>query len=74
MYNIGFLENIYLYVNNINIIEGGMYLVGFCCVLICILKKYVEDSKMLEKVKVEIFGDDFCEGLIVVIFVKVVEF
>ena len=63
MYNTGFSENIHSYVNNINTIEGGTRT----------LKKYAEDSKMLEKVKVEISGDDFREGLTAVISVKVAE-
>ena len=59
MYNTGFSENIHSYVNNINTIEGGTHLAGFRRALTRTLKKYAEDSKMLEKVKVEISGDDF---------------
>ena len=69
MYNTGFSESIHSYVNNINTIEGGTHLAGFRRTL----KKYAEDSKMLEKVKVEIAGDDFREGLTGVISVKVAE-
>ena len=73
MYNTGFSENIHSYVNNINPIEGGTHLAGFRRALTRTLKKYAEDSKMLEKVKVEISGDDFREGLTAVISVKVAE-
>ena len=73
MYNNGFSENIHSYVNNINTIEGGTHLAGFRRALTRTLKKYAEDSKMLEKVKVEISGDDFREGLTAVISVKVAE-
>lgn len=73
MYNTGFSENIHSYVNNINTIEGGTHLAGFRRALTRTLKKYAEDSKMLEKVKVEISGDDFREGLTAVISVKVAE-
>ncbi len=73
MYNTGFSENIHSYVNNINTIEGGTHLAGFRRALPRTLKKYAEDSKMLEKVKVEISGDDFREGLTAVISVKVAE-
>lgn len=73
MYNTGFSENVHSYVNNINTIEGGTHLSGFRRALTRTLKKYAEDSKMLEKVKVEISGDDFREGLTAVISVKVQE-
>ena len=73
MYNTGFSENVHSYVNNINTIEGGTHLAGFRRALTRTLKKYAEDSEMLEKVKVEISGDDFREGLTAVISVKVAE-
>ena len=72
-YNDSFSENVHSYVNNINTIEGGTHLTGFRRALTRTLKKYAEDSKMLEKVKVEISGDDFREGLTAVISVKVAE-
>ena len=73
MYNTGFSESVHSYVNNINTIEGGTHLAGFRRALTRTLKKYAEDSKMLEKVKVDISGDDFREGLTAVISVKVAE-
>ncbi len=73
MYNTSFSENIHSYVNNINTIEGGTHLAGFRRALTRTLKKYAEDSKMLDKVKVEISGDDFREGLTAVISIKVAE-
>lgn len=72
-YNTSYNENIHSYVNNINTIEGGTHLTGFRRGLSRTLKKYAEDSKMLEKVKVEISGDDFREGLTAVISIKVAE-
>lgn len=72
-YNTSYNENVYSYVNNINTIEGGTHLAGFRRGLTRTLKKYAEDSKMLEKVKVEISGDDFREGLTAVISIKVQE-
>ena len=72
-YNTSFNENIYSYVNNINTIEGGTHLTGFRRGLGSTLKKYAEDSKMLEKVKVEIKPEDFRQGLTAVISVKVLE-
>lgn len=72
-YNDSFKENIYSFVNNINTIEGGTHLTGFRRGLGATLKKYAEDSKMLDKVKVELNKDDFLEGLTAVISVKVLE-
>jgi DNA gyrase subunit B len=72
-YNTSYIENVYSYVNNINTIEGGTHLAGFRRGLTRTLKKYAEESKMLEKVKIEISGDDFREGLTAVISIKVQE-
>jgi DNA gyrase subunit B len=72
-YNTSYNENVYSYVNDINTIEGGTHLAGFRRGLTRTLKKYAEESKMLEKVKIEINGDDFREGLTAVISIKVQE-
>lgn len=72
-YNNTFNENVYSFVNNINTIEGGTHLTGFRRGLTSTLKKYAEDSKMLDKVKIEISSDDFREGLTAVVSVKVME-
>ncbi|RLD76071.1 MAG: DNA topoisomerase (ATP-hydrolyzing) subunit B [Bacteroidetes bacterium] len=72
-YNSSFRENIHSYVNNINTIEGGTHLSGFRRGLTRTLKKYAEDSGMLNKVKFDINGDDFREGLTAIISVKVQE-
>ena len=72
-YNTSFTENVHSYVNNINTIEGGTHLTGFRRALTRTLKKCAEDSGMLSKVKFEINGDDFREGLTAVISVKVQE-
>ena len=68
-----FSENVYSFVNNINTIEGGTHLTGFRRGLTTTLKKYAEDNKLLDKVKIEIAGDDFREGLTAVVSVKVLE-
>ncbi len=73
MYNTGYRESLHSYVNNINTIEGGTHEAGFRTALTRVLKKYAEDTKALEKAKVEISGEDFREGLIAVISVKVAE-
>lgn len=72
-YNTSYNENVYSYVNNINTIEGGTHLAGFRRGLTRTLKKYAEDSKILEKAKVDINGDDFREGLTAIISIKVAE-
>ena len=72
-YNTSFNESVFSYVNDINTIEGGTHLAGFRRGLTRTLKKYADDSKLLEKAKVEISGDDFREGLTAVISIKVAE-
>ena len=73
VYNTSYTENLHSYVNNINTIEGGTHLAGFRRGLTNTLKKYAESSGMLDKLKFEIAGDDFREGLTAIISVKVAE-
>ena len=72
-YNTSFTENVFSYVNNINTIEGGTHLAGFRRGLTRTLKAYAEKSGMLAKLKFDISGDDFREGLTAVISIKVAE-
>jgi DNA gyrase subunit B len=72
-YNSSFSENVFSYVNNINTIEGGTHLAGFRRGLTRTLKAYAEKSGMLSKLKFDISGDDFREGLTAVISIKVAE-
>ena len=73
MYNTSYAENLHSYVNNINTHEGGTHLSGFRRGLTHTLKKYSEGSGMLDKLKFEVSGDDFREGLTAIISVKVAE-
>ena len=73
LYNTSFTENLHSYVNNINTHEGGTHVAGFRRAITRTLKTYAEKSGALEKVKFEISGDDFREGLTTVISVKVQE-
>ncbi len=73
IYNTSYTENIHSYVNNINTHEGGTHLSGFRRGLTNTLKKYAENSGMLDKLKFEISGDDFREGLTAIVSVKVSE-
>jgi DNA gyrase subunit B len=72
-YNTSFSENVHTYVNNINTIEGGTHLAGFRRGLTRTLKSYAEKSGMLSKLKFDINGDDFREGLTAIISAKVPE-
>ena len=72
-YNTSYSENVVSYVNNINTIEGGTHVAGFRRALTRTLKSYAEKSGLLDKLKLEIAGDDFREGLTAVISVKVQE-
>ena len=73
IYNTSFNENLHSYVNNINTHEGGTHLSGFRRGLTTTLKKYADASGLLDKLKFEIAGDDFREGLTAIISVKVAE-
>ena len=72
-YNTSFSENVVSYVNNINTHEGGTHVSGFRRALTRTLKSYADKSGLLDKVKVDISGDDFREGLTAIISVKVAE-
>lgn len=72
-YNTSFTENVFSYVNNINTKEGGTHLAGFRRGLTQTLKNYADATGMLSKLKFDINGDDFREGLTAVISVKVQE-
>ena len=73
VYNTSYTENLHSYVNNINTHEGGTHLSGFRRGLTNTLKKYAENSGLLSKLKFDIAGDDFREGLTAIISVKVAE-
>lgn len=73
IYNNSYGENLHSYVNNINTHEGGTHLAGFRRGLTNTLKKYADNSGMLDKLKFEITGDDFREGLTAIVSVKVAD-
>ncbi|MCS6934677.1 MAG: DNA topoisomerase (ATP-hydrolyzing) subunit B [Chitinophagales bacterium] len=72
-YNTSYNENVHSYVNNINTIEGGTHVAGFRRALTRTFKSYGEKNKLFEKLKIEISGDDFREGLTAIVSVKVPE-
>ena len=73
MYNTSYSENIFSYVNNINTIEGGTHVAGFRRAITRVFKSYGDKNKLFERAKVDITGDDFREGLSVIISIKVPE-
>jgi DNA gyrase subunit B len=72
-YNMSYTENIFSYVNNINTIEGGQHVAGFRRSMTRTFKQYGDKNKLFDKIKVEITGDDFREGLTAIVSVKVPE-
>jgi DNA gyrase subunit B len=72
-YNTSYSENVFSYVNNINTYEGGTHVSGFRRALTRTLKNYAEKNDLLKKIKVDISGDDFREGLTAVVSIKVAE-
>jgi len=72
-YTNSFAENIHSYVNNINTHEGGTHLAGFRRGITRTLKSYAEKEGMFAKLKFDINGDDFREGLTAIISCKVQE-
>jgi DNA gyrase subunit B len=73
VYNNTFNENLHSYVNNINTHEGGTHLSGFRRGLTNTLKKYADESKLTDKLKFEVSGEDFREGLTAIVSIKVME-
>lgn len=72
-YNTTFNENVHSYVNNINTIEGGTHVAGFRRALTRTFKSYGDKNNMFTKMKVEVTGDDFREGLTALVSIKVPE-
>lgn len=72
-YNDSFNEHLFSYVNNINTIEGGTHVAGFRRAITRVFKAYGDRNKLFEKVKLDISGDDFREGLSAIISIKVPE-
>lgn len=72
-YNTGYQENIFSYVNNINTREGGTHVAGFRRAITRLFKQYGDDNGMFTKLKIEISGEDFKEGLTAIVSVKVPE-
>ena len=72
-YNTGYQENIFSYVNNINTRDGGTHVAGFRRAITRLFKDYGNENNLFSKVKFEIAGEDFKEGLTAIVSVKVPE-
>lgn len=72
-YNTGYTETILSYVNNINTREGGTHVNGFRRAITRVFKQYGDDMGFFSKVKFNISGEDFREGLTAIVSVKVPE-
>jgi DNA gyrase subunit B len=72
-YNDGFNQNVLTFVNNINTHEGGTHVTGFRRALTRTLKTYAQNNGLLDKVKCDLRGDDFREGLTAVLSIKVAD-
>lgn len=73
VYNTGFQENLLSYVNNIYTREGGTHVSGFRRALARVFKQYGDQNGLFSKLKMEINGEDFREGLTGIVSVKVPE-
>jgi DNA gyrase subunit B len=72
-YNTSYSENLYSFVNNINTREGGTHVNGFKRAINRLFKSYGEQEGFFKKLKFQISGEDFREGLTAIVSVKVPE-
>ena len=72
-HTMGYTENIYSYVNNIPTPEGGTHEVGFKSALTKVFNDFARDNKLLKDKQDNLLGDDFREGIVAVITVKMQE-
>lgn len=71
LWNDGYAETIFSYVNNISTRQGGTHVSGFSTALTRVLNTYIKNNNLLKNDKISLTGEDMREGLTSVISVKV---